>query len=81
MTSLRRDGLVVGDVPDLAVQPALEHEARSFGDVVDMGAVHDMARLDDPPRLARAQLGERVAAGAVARFRVGAAPGRRSWRR
>ena len=36
---LRRGRLFVGDVPDLALKPAREHEARDFGDVVDMGAV------------------------------------------
>jgi hypothetical protein len=40
-------------------------KARKFGDVVGMGAVEHLPRLDDPARLALAQIDERVAAGPV----------------
>ncbi len=49
---LRRRRLVVGDVPDLTFEPACKHEARDLGDIVDVGAVRDVTRLDDPARVA-----------------------------
>src|SRR6202034_168146 len=49
---LRRSGLVVGDVPDLAFEAPRKHEAGNFSNVIDVGAVEHLIRLDDPPRLA-----------------------------
>ena len=37
----------------------------NLSDVIDMGAVEHLPRLDDPPRLAMGQIDERIAAGAI----------------
>src|SRR6202453_1690461 len=62
---LRWRGLVIGDVPDLAVEAPREHEAGNISDIIDMRAIEHLARLDDPPRLAAADIDQRVAAGAI----------------
>ena len=52
ITSCRRRRLFVGDVPQPARPAGLDQPNRDGGDVVDMDAVEDLARLDDPPRFA-----------------------------
>jgi hypothetical protein len=56
---------LVGDVPDFARPAALHQAPGDLGEVVDVDAVEDLARLDDAPRRAGAQFSQRVAAGTV----------------
>ena len=62
---LRRDRIVVAEVPDRARMRAVEGGEDDSRDILDMDAREDLPRLDDAPRGAGAQLLQRAASGAV----------------